>query len=63
MNKKLHWKSFETFEEMEDYGTELFASLTPGQRLERFFTLLELRFALGAAPKAIDPNSFVLTKK
>lgn len=63
MKKKLQWKAFSTFEEMEKFGDEFFTSLTPGQRLERFFALLAIRLALGVKPKPIDPNSFVLRKR
>lgn len=63
MKKRLHWKSFSSFKEMEKYGDELFQSLTPSQRWERFFGLLAVRFALGTKPKPIDPSSFVLRRK
>jgi hypothetical protein len=48
---------------MEAFNQELFDSLTPGQRLERFFALFAIRQALGAEPKSIDPVSFVLRKR
>ncbi|MBI5914967.1 MAG: hypothetical protein HY842_06290 [Bacteroidetes bacterium] len=56
------WKAFATFEEVEAHSETLFASLTPGQRLERFFAMLATRHELGIKPKPIDPKSFVLRK-
>ena len=63
MSKKLVWKAFETFEEMEEYGKSFYANLTPAQRVERFFALLAVRWALGANPKQVDPNSVILRKR
>jgi hypothetical protein len=63
MKKKLIWKAFATFEEVEAHSESLFASLTPGQRLERFFAMLAIRQELGIKPKPIDPKSFILRKK
>jgi hypothetical protein len=63
MSKKLDWKPFETFEEMEAETRLAFLRLTPYQRIARFFALLAVRRALGIPPKPVDPNSFVLKKK
>ncbi|MCF8244357.1 MAG: hypothetical protein K9J37_06085 [Saprospiraceae bacterium] len=43
MSKKLVWKAFETFEEMEDFKAAWLASLTPEQikRRELFFKAIK----------------------
>ena len=63
MSKKLGWKSFSTFEEMEADGKAVFLSLTPAQRIARFFAILAVRRALGIKPKPANPDSFILKKR
>jgi len=63
MKKKLEWKSFSSFEEMSNFSDELFASLTPGQRLERFFVMLDFWQSLGIPPKKVEEGVFVLERK
>ncbi len=63
MSKKLVWKPFETFEEMEAETQAAFLRLTPYQRIARFFALFAMSRALGMPPKTIDPDAFVLKKK
>jgi hypothetical protein len=63
MSKKLVWKAFDTFEEMEADGKAVFLSLSPAQRIARFFAILAVRRALGIKTKPVDPDSFVLKKR
>lgn len=63
MSKKLVWKPFETFEEMEAETQAAFLRLTPYQRIARFFALLAMRRALGIPPKPVDQDAFVLKKR
>lgn len=63
MKRKLKWKAFSSFDEMSDFTEALFTTLSYRQRLERFFTILELRQSLGIPPKSIEKGVFVLRKE
>ena len=56
MSKKLVWKAFETFEEMEEYKTEWLASLTPEQLEAREVTMQAIKAVLLNCLKSSKPD-------
>ncbi|MEZ4721001.1 MAG: hypothetical protein R2813_03885 [Flavobacteriales bacterium] len=62
MAKNLNWKAFEMHEEQSAYGERLFSEMTMGQRLERFFMMLEIRSELTNLNKEPKEGVYNLVK-